>query len=55
MYKNNKILPAVSLLCFTLPAHAESFLEDSQASLKAQNFYLNRDFREGPGISKREE
>lgn len=55
MYKNNKILPAVSLLCFTLPAHAENFLEDSQASLKAQNFYLNRDFREGLGISKREE
>ncbi|MDP9712065.1 UNVERIFIED_ORG: hypothetical protein J2X80_004166 [Pseudomonas fluorescens] len=55
MRKNNKILPAVSLLYFTLPAQAEGFLEDSQAVLKAQNFYLNRDFREDSGISKREE
>ncbi|MFK3725929.1 OprD family porin [Pseudomonas monteilii] len=55
MHKNNKILPAVCLLYFTLPAQADGFLEDSQAILKAQNFYLNRDFREDPGISKREE
>ncbi|MGE8111991.1 OprD family porin [Pseudomonas sp. NPDC086566] len=55
MHKNNKILPAVSLLFFTLPAQAEGFLEDSQATVKAQNSYLNRDFREDSGISKREE
>ena len=55
MHKKNNILPVASLLCFTLPAYAEGFLEDSQASLKAQNFYLNRDFREDAGISKREE
>lgn len=55
MHKNNNLLPVASLLCFTLPAHGEGFLEDSHASLKAQNFYLNRDFREDAGISKREE
>lgn len=55
MHKNNKTLPAAILLSAALPAHAGGFLEDSQASLKAQNFYLNRDFREEAGISKREE
>ncbi|PYB78813.1 outer membrane porin, OprD family [Pseudomonas sp. LB-090624] len=55
MHKNNNILPVASLLCFTLPAYAGGFLDDSQASLRSQNFYLNRDFREGTGISKREE
>lgn len=55
MHKNNKMLPTAVLLSFTLPAQAKGFFEDSQASLKAQNFYLNRDFREDPGVSKREE
>ncbi|NQD91391.1 OprD family porin [Pseudomonas sp. CrR25] len=36
-------------------AFAEGFLEDSKASLELRNFYMNRDFREGSGQSKREE
>ncbi|KJH82232.1 OprD family porin [Stutzerimonas stutzeri] len=36
-------------------AFAEGFLEDSKASLDLRNFYMNRDFREGSGQSKREE
>lgn len=39
----------------SVPALAEGFLEDSRASLALRNFYMNRDFRDGPGQSKREE
>ncbi|HBP1721734.1 TPA: OprD family porin [Pseudomonas aeruginosa] len=35
--------------------NAAGFLEDSKASLETRNFYMNRDFRDGPGQSKREE
>ncbi|OLS63708.1 Porin-like protein NicP precursor [Pseudomonas putida] len=55
MHNKNKILPALTLLPLSLQVHAAGFLDDSQATLKAQNFYLNRDFREDAGISKREE
>ncbi|MDR0210527.1 MAG: OprD family porin [Pseudomonas putida] len=55
MHNKNKILPVVTLLSLSLQAHAAGFLDDTQATLKAQNFYLNRDFREDAGISKREE
>lgn len=55
MHNKNKILPALTLLSLSLQAHAAGFLEDSQATFKAQNFYLNRDFREDAGVSKREE
>lgn len=34
---------------------ADGFLEDSKASLELRNFYMNRDFRDGSGQSKREE
>ena len=34
--------------------NAAGFLEDSKASLETRNFYMNRDFRDGPGQSKRE-
>lgn len=37
------------------PALADGFIEDSKASLELRNFYLNRDFRDGPGQNKREE
>lgn len=55
MPNKNKILPALTLLPLSFQAHAAGFLDDSQATLKAQNFYLNRDFREDAGISRREE
>ncbi|BAN50012.1 OprD family porin [Metapseudomonas resinovorans] len=35
-------------------AHAD-FIKDSSATLEARNIYLNRDFRDGTGQSKREE
>ncbi len=35
--------------------NAAGFLEDSKASLETRNFYMNRDFRDGPVQSKREE
>lgn len=35
--------------------YADGFLEDSKASLELRNFYMNRDFRDGSGQSKREE
>ncbi|MCU1785306.1 OprD family porin [Pseudomonas sp. 13B_2.1_Bac1] len=34
---------------------AAGFVEDSHATLQTSNFYLNRDFREDAGVSKREE
>ena len=36
-------------------AQAAGFIEDSKANLELRNFYLNRDFRDGPGQNKREE
>jgi hypothetical protein len=37
------------------PLAQADFIEDSRATLQTQNIYLNRDFREGSGQSKREE
>ena len=37
------------------PLAQADFIEDSSATLQTQNIYLNRDFREGDGQSKREE
>lgn len=37
------------------PVAQAAFIEDSSATLQTQNIYLNRDFREGSGQSKREE
>ncbi|MBC8649947.1 OprD family porin [Pseudomonas sp. MTM4] len=37
------------------PLVQADFLEDSSATLQTHNIYLNRDFREGDGQSKREE
>ncbi|WP_421682863.1 OprD family porin [Stutzerimonas urumqiensis] len=52
-------IPArLSLAIATLmlaPLSQAAFLEDSQATLEARNIYLNRDFREGDGQSKRDE
>jgi hypothetical protein len=36
-------------------AGAEGFFEDSKATLELRNFYMSRDFRDGPGQSKRQE
>ena len=55
MHNKNNILSAVTLLSLSVQADAAGFLEDSQATFKAQNFYLNRDFREDAGVSRREE
>ncbi|MCQ2028064.1 OprD family porin [Stutzerimonas zhaodongensis] len=38
-----------------VPMAQADFIEDSRATLQTQNIYLNRDFREGTGQSKREE
>ena len=37
------------------PLAQAEFIEDSHATLQTQNIYLNRDFREGTGQSRREE
>ena len=37
------------------PMAQAAFIEDSSATLQTHNIYLNRDFREGTGQSKREE
>lgn len=37
------------------PIAQAAFIEDSSATLQTHNIYLNRDFREGDGQSKREE
>lgn len=37
------------------PLSSAAFLDDSKATLELRNIYLNRDFREGEGQSKREE
>nr|WP_235906817.1 OprD family porin [Pseudomonas saliphila] len=37
------------------PLASAAFIEDSKANLELRNIYLNRDFREGDGQSKREE
>ncbi|WP_249673392.1 OprD family porin [Pseudomonas abieticivorans] len=34
---------------------AEGFIDDSRVRLEARNFYYNGDFRDGAGVSKREE
>lgn len=54
--KNTPLYAAGLGIAFYLPlAGAQGFLEDSKASLELRNFYMNRDFREGDGQSKREE
>ncbi|MBT8766824.1 OprD family porin [Metapseudomonas boanensis] len=41
--------------CILTPLAQADFIKDSSATLEARNIYLNRDFREGDGQSKREE
>ena len=58
MSNNKKALIYTTLLPVGLisnPGQAEGFIDDSHATLQSSNFYLNRDFREDSGISKREE
>lgn len=58
MHNNKKAFFYTALLPVGLASnvgHAEGFLTDSHATLQTSNFYLNRDFREDTGISKREE
>ncbi|MDT4834066.1 Porin-like protein NicP precursor [compost metagenome] len=45
---------ALAIAACSTPASA-AFFEDSKASLELRNIYLNRDFREGAGQSKRDE
>jgi hypothetical protein len=40
---------------FIEPSLAEGFIADSKIRLEARNFYYNGDFRQGTGVSKREE
>ncbi|MGF6093943.1 OprD family porin [Pseudomonas sp. 18175] len=58
MPNNKRVLICTTLLPMGLlspTTHAQGFIDDSHATLQTSNFYLNRDFREGTGISKREE
>lgn len=58
MYQNKKALICPTLLPMGMSSnagHAAGFIEDSHATLQTSNFYINRDFREAPGVSKREE
>lgn len=48
-------LSITALLCTANSALAEGFITDSKIRLEARNFYYNGDFREGTGVSKREE
>ncbi|MFV0888252.1 OprD family porin [Metapseudomonas otitidis] len=41
--------------CTLAPFAQADFIKDSSATLEARNIYLNRDFREGTGQSKRDE
>lgn len=40
---------------WSIPSMAEGFIEDSKARIEARNYYYSGDFREGDGVSKREE
>ncbi|WP_437880664.1 OprD family porin [Pseudomonas sp. LRF_L74] len=55
--KNNalKILAGTSLASLAMAAQAEGFIDDARLNLQMQNYYFNRDFREGTAQSKREE
>lgn len=58
MYNNKNTLRTLITLspCMIAgAANAEGFVEDSQLNLQMQNYYLNRDFRDGSAQSKREE
>lgn len=54
---NSKLRYAVTLAGMTCvtPLLAASFIEDSKVRLDIRNFYYNADFRDGTGVSKREE
>jgi hypothetical protein len=55
MHNKNKMLLAVTPCLAAATAYGEGFVEDSKATLQTSNFYINRDFRDGTGQSKREE
>ncbi|WP_213662076.1 OprD family porin [Stutzerimonas stutzeri] len=46
---------ALAVAASLTPFAQAAFIEDSSATLQTHNIYLNRDFREGDGQSKREE
>ncbi len=54
---HSKLRYAVTLAGMTCvtPLLAASFIEDSKVRLDIRNFYYNADFRDGTGVSKREE
>ncbi|MFI8980730.1 OprD family porin [Ectopseudomonas khazarica] len=58
MHNNKKLahtLAVTSLGSLALSAQAGGFVEDAKLNLQTQNYYFNRDFREGTAQSKREE
>lgn len=58
MHNNKNILRTLISLSPCLlasPVDAAGFFDDSKASLQLQNYYFNRDFRDGAGQSRREE
>ncbi|MEI4523562.1 OprD family porin [Pseudomonas sp. CCNWLW23] len=58
MHNKNKTgckLLAVTLCLAAATAYGDGFIDDSKVTLQTTNFYINRDFRDGAGQSKREE
>ncbi|MHA6196119.1 OprD family porin [Pseudomonas wadenswilerensis] len=58
MHNKNKIgctLLAAAPCLAAATAYGDGFIDDSKATLQTTNFYINRDFRDGAGQSKREE
>lgn len=58
MHNKNKIgckLLAVTPCLAAATAYGDGFIDDSKVTLQTTNFYINRDFRDGAGQSKREE
>jgi hypothetical protein len=60
MHNNKKRTHCLSITVLLVGATglaqgAEGFVEGSSASLQLRNFYMNRDFREGHGVSRAEE
>ncbi|EJM03049.1 outer membrane porin, OprD family [Pseudomonas sp. GM102] len=58
MHNNKKAFLGTTLLplgLFAPSAFAAGFADDSHVTLQTSNFYMNRDFREDAGVSKREE
>lgn len=55
MNRTLSIAVLVPSVFWNISSMADGFIEDSKASVEARNFYYNGDFRNGVGVSKRDE